>query len=347
MYFGPLKATSIDLCVHDFVSHSRYRDRTVVVCEALDEPFQDIQTAFFQRKYDASWRSGLKSILLQLEQLDPALIVVHQHVAIAHNIASAMRGVPVLVHRHNFLKAKKRWLKRKILVRRFQNLAEVIFVSEVCRSHFSATWPELNLPSHVVHNGLDFANWTPRKMREKTVLFAGRMRPSKGVLDLARALESILPDYPEWSCRFVCTGSDKLPDYATEVRATLGAIGPQAALLENQPFSVVKDLTERAAIAVAPSRDDDAFGRTAIEAFAGGAALVTSGAGGLTEVAGPDAVVEPDLSVSALGAALTRLMADERLRRDMSRRGRLRGQKLFDIRGVTAALDAIYAPFLE
>ena len=42
MNFCPEGATAIDLCVHDFVRFSRYRETTRVFGCATGEPFQDV-----------------------------------------------------------------------------------------------------------------------------------------------------------------------------------------------------------------------------------------------------------------------------------------------------------------
>ena len=117
--------------------------------------------------------------------------------------------------------------------------------------------------------------------------------------------------------------------------------------MENQPYDVVKRCMERAAIVVVPSRWQEPFGRTALEAFAGGAALITTGTGGLAEIADNDAIIEPDLSRQALGSALRKLIENDTLRESLSRRGRKRGKSLFDIRKVSKQLDDIYASHLE
>ena len=172
-----------------------------------------------------------------------------------------------------------------------QSLAALIFVSEPCLSNFREHWPKCDVPNYVVPNGLDFSDWTPEPEREKTVLFAGRLVPEKGVLELARALAVVLPDYKDWNACFICNRTNKSPQYAAQVRAALSNMGNQSEIKENQPFEVVKRHMERAAIVVVPSRWQEPFGRTALEAFAGGAALITSGTGGLTEIVGDDAIV--------------------------------------------------------
>jgi glycosyltransferase involved in cell wall biosynthesis len=99
---------------------------------------------------------------------------------------------------------------------------------------------------------------------------------------------------------------------------------------------------ERAAIALTPTLIREAFGRAALEAHAGGAALVSSGRGGLREVSGDACLyADPDKPAS-LAHALDRLIRNEALRNRLALEGRLRAQRLFDIRACAADLDDFY-----
>ncbi len=344
-HFGPRHATSIDLYTYDWVAHSRFRNRSIVVCRALDEPFRGVETAFYDG--GKSRRSTFNAIRHSLAEIDPALIVVQQQARIASRLAQHFHYVPVLLTSHEFIPPPKIWFSRIKRVRRMRRLSGMIFVSEACRSSFLKDWPEFDAPTHAVPNGLDFAGWNPEIEREKTILFVGRMAPAKGVLELALALETVLPEFRDWKTCFICNRINKFPDYADQVRATLHNIHDQSQLMENQPNNVVKRCMERAAIVVVPSRWQEPFGRTALEAFAGGAALITTGTGGLAEIVGDDAIIEPDLSRQALGSALQKLIENDALRESLSRRGRKRGESLFDIRKVSRRLDDIYANHLE
>ncbi|MNI30265.1 D-inositol-3-phosphate glycosyltransferase [compost metagenome] len=72
---------------------------------------------------------------------------------------------------------------------------------------------------------------------------------------------------------------------------------------------------KRAAIALVPSTWAEPFGLTALEAHAAGAALVSSGRGGLREASGPHALYLNRVTPAALVAAAERLIThpEERL----------------------------------
>ena len=75
------------------------------------------------------------------------------------------------------------------------------------------------------------------------------------------------------------------------------------------------------------------------DALASGAALVTSGLGGLAEVCGPDAVWVDPANAEDLDAALASLLDSPERRAALARAGRARVEALYDIRTVAKRMD--------
>ena len=280
--FGPARATSIDLCVHDFVLHSRYAGATRVHCAVVAEPY-----AGFQMRFDEGGKGGqaLKALRFarRIRAEGAELTVVHQHLPTAF-LLSKLLPHPVLLHTHNFQKSMAPSLGRLLRRWRYSGLAGIIFVSEECRSDFRTNWPEVAIPTFVAHNGLDMSLWTPTRIRRKQILVAGRAAPEKGVLEAAKALRVVLPQLPGWTALFMLTEVDRHPAYYAELLGVVEACNGAIEIVTNQTHQVVKTATEEAEIALVLSKWREPFGRTAIEAHAGGAALISSGSGGLREV---------------------------------------------------------------
>ena len=341
MHFGPERATSIDLCIHDFVRHSRYRVATTVVAQAVPHAFDDVDVAQFA---ESNPKRGVRRIL---KALTPDLVVVHQHLPTALRVKRALGATPVLLHRHNFLKKPKNalslWWKRRALAR----LAGIVFVSTACARRFDAEWGTSGVPIHVVENGLDPSAWRPAPVRARTILYVGRMAPEKGVLPLAQALAQVLPDTSAWTAKFIVSEAHVHANYTVDVRRALEPLGSRVEIVENKPHAVVRAAFEHAAIAVVPSLWDEPFGRTAVEAFAGGAAVIGSTRGGLAEVLGEAAVRLDAVSASTLAEALETLMQDAFLRERLGHMGRQRFERHFSIAHATAKLDEIYGALLS
>ena len=107
----------------------------------------------------------------------------------------------------------------------------------------------------------------------------------------------------------------------------------------NVPYADVNAAWESAAIGMVLTRGPEPFGRTALEALASGAALITSGLGGLAEVCGPCAVMVDPGDAGALAAALGELADAPERRAELARAGRKRVEALFDIRTTAGRMD--------
>lgn len=114
-------------------------------------------------------------------------------------------------------------------------------------------------------------------------------------------------------------------------------------IIRDAPLSRVKTALESAAICVMPTQDPEPFGRSAIEAMAGGAALIASNLGGLSEVLADHASVRlHDVSQDRIKNELLKLMQDMEKVNRLSVAGRHHVHKKFHLKQASDNLDFIY-----
>lgn len=346
LYFGPSRATSIDLCVHDLVAASRFRANTTIFAEECDDLFPHFSVERLPRSTSAVTAARAGHVARVASSLRPDVIIVQQHLPTAAAIARLLPHAKIILHRHNFPKSYRSrspilgFFSRLIAGRRYSRFAGFIHVSQACADAFAADWPEITTPSCVVNNGLDFDAWKPTRERANVVLCVGRCAPEKGILEAAQAVAATLPNFPEWRARFILSNITDHPVYAQQVRSVLSGLGARATLEEQRPFVEIKAATELAAIALVPSKWTEPFGRTALEAHAGGAALISSGRGGLAEVSGVTALMLPDVTAEAIATAIQTLISNETLRNQLADKAMVRARENFDIRVQAANMDA-------
>ncbi len=347
MHFGPSKATSIDLCIYDLVRSSRYRETTTVVCEKNEPVFAGVRTLFFPASATSSTRRKILFVEALATGQPVDLIVVQQHLPTAVALARRL-PIPVVFHTHNFTKSlsgpgvltsAKRWLR----TRGYQSLAGIIFVSNAAKDRFRVNWPEVTTPTAVVPNGFNFSEWNPQVRRAQEILCVGRAAPEKGIKEAAAAVAAVLSRHREWRGRFILSEAATHPRYFNEILGQLQPVSDRVSVDVAQPWSFVKAKCEEAAIAVVPSRWDEPFGRTALEAHAGGCAVVSSGTGGLAEISDNNAIVlPPNFVVEDIAKALDVLIRDERLLSELARRGRQGAERIYGIASVSARADDLY-----
>lgn len=343
MHFGPSRAGSIDLCVRDFVRFSRFRDTTTVVAEAVSDPYDDVDVVMHPP-------GDRRAQFAAVRRLAPDLIVAQQVLPMAAALAAAFPETPVIAHRHNATRPGAGPFWRWRHARRLSRIARLVYVSDHCADSFRALWPRFADRAARVHNGLDMAAWrpAPAEARAPVIAFAGRATGNKGVLELAAALALTLPEAgPEWRARLLLSRADREPDYAARVEAALAPVRDRVDVARDRPFEEVVALFSSAAVAVMPTKDAEPFGRSALEAMAGGAALVSAPFGGLAEVIGDAALRIDPVTPGEIAEALRRLTVDSALRTRLGASARDRAESRFDIRRVAAEMDEIYADALR
>lgn len=348
MYFGISRATSIDLCVHDLVLASRFRTTTKIFAEECGDLFSEFTVDRLPQATYATTVARANHVARVARHERPDIIIVQQHLPTAVMIARRLPYAKVVLHTHNFQKSSRSEIgllsriRHTFKHRRYARLSAIVHVSEACAQHFTEAWPDIDMPSCVVNNGLDFNAWYPASPRAQEILCVGRCAPEKGIAEAAEAVATLLPGYPDWRARFILSATDMHPEYFQRVQATLGTLGRQAEIAVQRPFSEVKAAVESATIALVPSKWAEPFGRTALEAHAGGAAVISSGTGGLAEVSGETAFMLPAVTAEAISAAIETLISDAALRERLAQEGMKRAQERFDIGMQAARLDAFY-----
>ena len=178
----------------------------------------------------------------------------------------------------------------------------------------------------VIPSGVEVPDLVADEAEPPEVLFAGRLSPEKGILELVEAANGMT---------LVVAGDGPLRD---RVPNALGFV----------PHHALGPLYERAAVVAVPSHREG-FGVVCAEAMAYGRPVVASAVGGLLDlvVDGETGLQVPPRDVPALREALERLVGDRELRRRMGAAGRERVRERFAWPAVTDATLAAYEAALS
>lgn len=341
MRFSSQAATSIDLHIRETALWSRYRDHITVFAEEVDLPFDDVPTRF----WPMGRQKGNLERLLAAER--PDLIVAHQHLPTAARLAGRFRRVPVALVRHNFQSPPRSFLSALVKRHWLNRLAAIAFVSERCRDNFVENWPGIRPPVYVTPNGVDSRLWCSDAVKERVIMFCGRLAPEKGVMEAARGIGAVLAERPDWRGIFVLAVSPDHEAYAGEVLAVLDALGDRVEVVTDATHDAVRDRMARAAIAVAPTQGEESFGRVAVEAMASGAAVVLSQASGFVEVVGEAGVLLDRPDAEHVRRAVLALIDDDARRLALSRAARARVENRYDLSRSVMSFDRMVEHLLN
>jgi glycosyltransferase involved in cell wall biosynthesis len=257
-----------------------------------------------------------------------------------------MRGVPVCLFLHNDprgMRGARSAVERGRLV---GALAGVVTVSGYLRGRLLEGVAAPARAVAVLPNCLDLGA-VPAAAKEDLILFAGRVVADKGADSFVAACGLALPGLPGWRAAMI--GADRFGADSPET-AWIASLRPKAAasgvVMEGyRPHAEVLAAMARAAIVVVPSRWEEPFGLTALEAMACGAALVASDRGGLREVYGEAAVVIDPEDPAGMAAVLVALARDPARRAALAAAGRARAAG-FDAAPTLARLDELRSDVL-
>lgn len=250
-----------------------------------------------------------RALLAALRAFQPALVECHQQVKQAMFLARAMPEARHVLYRHNALKAPHHPFDAWRYNARYDAMDGFIFVSGAERDAFARAYPTQADRAWAVPNPIDTTPWLASPdQREPVIAFSGRAMPEKGLALVCAALPSILDRHPEWRAVLMLGDWEHHHKWAAPRVASLNAYASRVTVLRSAPLSEVQHQMKTAAIALTPSMWDEPFGLTAVEAHAAGAALITSGRGGLREASGPHALYLSELTPQALTSAIENLI---------------------------------------
>jgi len=188
---------------------------------------------------------------------------------------------------------------------------------------------------------------TPSNPPEQKVIgFIGRIEPRKGVLELAKALCQVLPDFPDWKVKIAGSSTGSCVsgvDPAAVVKKQLAGFGGQVEFQNRVEPSDVPDWLASVGLCVFPSIWET-FSYVTLEAAQAGKAIIGTRTGAVPEILdnGRAGIIVPPGDVEALASALTKLMADDELRRNLGAAARRRFQERFHPDRVMGEILEVY-----
>ena len=173
----------------------------------------------------------------------------------------------------------------------------------------------------IIPSGVELPERVGDSAEPPEILFAGRLSPEKGILELVEAAQGMC---------LVVAGDGPLRDRVPGARGFV-------------PHDELLGLYERAAIVACPSRREG-FGVSCAEAMAYGRPVVASAVGGLLDlvVDGETGLLVPPRDPAALRSALERALGDPDLRRRLGAAARERIRERFSWDAVLDATIELY-----
>ena len=320
-------AGAVAMVCRDMITSSKLSEKVHVFGRALHhDPISHPYTALDpEMSFLFGNNLGLaRAYLAHLRTLSkqPDWVEVHGRCQVAAYIAKKRPDLKVILILHNDpreMKGAKTVEERRFLA---QHLSGVFAVSSYLMSCFKDGLSKddlKNLTMQITPHGVDAVKDSEKVIadKENTIVITGRMVPEKGMLEAAKALAAVLPNYPEWSARFIgakAFANANASPYEQEIANTLAPLSDQACSLGFVPLEIVRKEQIEAAIAITPSVWQEPAGRVVLEALSSGCALITTRRGGIPEYAEGRSIILDDVTPQTIANALENLIQNKKER---------------------------------
>ncbi len=269
------KASAASLWVSEFFKKSKFKKTNFIYGNTktknyLTKNYKNIKLKSIKYKLRSSTKEYSNKILKDIRINNYDIVEVHNRPLIL-NILSKKLDNKFIFYFHNdplSMKGSRSINERLYILNRVE---KIIFVSEWTRERFFLELDtKLKTKTEVVYPSVDK---TKKIKKDKNIIFVGRLNHSKGYDLYQKAIIKILDEFPEWKA-YSIGDEDRRTIYIDHERHfELGFLKHRKTL----------NLLNKSEIAVVPSKWEEPFGRTALEATSRGCATIISNRGGLKE----------------------------------------------------------------
>ncbi|EAB9862833.1 lipopolysaccharide N-acetylglucosaminyltransferase [Salmonella enterica] len=216
---------------------------------------------------------------------DDSVIIVHNSIKLYRQIRKRAPNAKMVMHMHNAFEPDG-----------LDQNVKMIVPSLFLKNHYQAYLPDADIA--IVPNGIDLDAYqknvvplqksdlgiTPEK---KTIFFAGRISPDKGVTLLLQAFEQLLKERNDIELvvvgDYMSKSKGEKAAYQREVRELAERLKPHCRMVGGVTPEEIYNYYSLADLVVIPSQFQEPFCMVAIEAMGAGKPVLVSTRGGMTE----------------------------------------------------------------
>ena len=307
------KASAASLWVSEFYAKSKFKKHNFIYGHTkskkyLTKNYININLKNLKSKIKSTTNEYAVKLIKDLNYKNFNIVEIHNRPQLLDKLMDKVKS-RFIFYFHNdplSMKGSKKISERlKIL----NSVDKLIFVSEWVRDRFFLDIDKkLQTKTEVIYPSVHRQRPVKKK---KNIIFVGRLNHSKGYDLFKETIIKILDEFPQWSA-YSLGDEDRRSIYISHPRhKELGFINHKKAL----------EILNCSEIAVVPSKWDEPFGRTALEASSIGCATIISNKGGLKETT-DNAIILKKLDSINLRTEIRKLINYPRKRKKIQLLGR-------------------------
>ncbi len=265
---------AVSIWVKDYLNYSKNK-KDIVFCKKLLKTNKyltknvcpiNVQEKFFTNS------NYIKKINIEIIKQKIKIVEIHNRPEYALYLLKNNHNLKVNVIFHNdpntLRGSNSKRLKEKLL----NKCNKLIFVSGWLKDRFFYDLKvKHNNNTEIIYNFVNLINRFP--MKEKKIIFSGKLNKSKGYHIFGDAIVKILNKYPDWSAEV----------YGNEQREKFNFQHKRLKIMNWIDHKKLLKIYEKSSITIVNPTWEEPFGRTALESSSRGCAVITSTSGGLSE----------------------------------------------------------------
>ena len=307
------KASAASLWVSEFYKNSKFKKYNFIYGHTkfnkyLTTNYININLKNLKSKLKSTTNEYSKKLIKDLNLKDYDIVEIHNRPQLLHKLLEKVKNRFIFYFHNDPLSMKgSQSINERIKI--LNSTDRIIFVSEWVRYRFFLDLDKkLQSKTEVIYPSVNLQR--PAK-KKKSIIFVGRLNYSKGYDLFKDAISKILDEFPVWK-PFSIGDEERRSIYISHPKhKEIGFINHKKTL----------NILNRSEIAVVPSRWDEPFGRTALEASSRGCATIISNRGGLTETT-DHAIIIKKLEVTNLYKEIRKLIKYPKRRKKIQMLGR-------------------------
>jgi len=269
------KASAASLWVSEFFKDSKFKNNNFIYGNTnsknyLTKNYININLKSLKSKLQSTTKEYSNNLIKEINKKKFDLIEIHNRPLILSNLVKQIQSKFIFYFHNDPLSMNgSKTIEDRLTI--LKNTEKIIFVSQWVKYRFFLDIDlKLNTKTEIVYPSVYKQK---AKKKYKYITFVGRLNYSKGYDIFQKSIQKILDEFPDWKSLSV-GDEDRRSIYINHNQhKELGFLNHKKTL----------GILSKSEIAVVPSRWEEPFGRTALEASSNGCATIISNKGGLIE----------------------------------------------------------------
>ena len=304
--FSTDKAGAVSLYVKDISKKSKFKNNIKIFGETTSKNklLKNFIHLNIKKKIILSKsKAYIYEFIKKEKKINSDIIEIHNRPSYVNSIKKELSSI-IFIYFHNDPLSMKGSIQVDERIKLLQSCEKIIFNSKWCRSRF---FNNLNInnylekisviPQSTSRTKINFEN------KQKIISFVGKLNSSKGYDIFGKAIIKILNEFTDWSSIVI----------GDEPREKLYFNHQNLKLYGFKKNTFILNILKKTSISVVPSRWNEPFGRSSLEASSRGCAIIMSNKGGLPETT-DDALILNNVNEIDLYKKIKSLILNKKLR---------------------------------